>query len=278
MVVWRWYDAVVLGEEAADSVRLWEPAHGEVVAERRRSQQRPRPTCWRWHDEPRMRTQPQTGWATGLRRRPADERQVDRRRDRWSHRLAVKPSIPWTTRSCSAEPGHPAARQRYRRDRQRQPSAGTGQRMVTSTAVSAGEWFDTTMTAMRGTDPDTELRYVEALGGRLRGPRGTHGTRTSSARAVAGRRGPALSPNDLRAGPPRSVCRTHHSVPAERSILHGSSARHGSHRHRPPISLVTAQIGGANLPIGRPVPSTELTIGSLVARRTPSRRSGAGAP
>jgi hypothetical protein len=30
-VVWRWYDAVVLGEEAG-LVRLWEPAHGEVAA------------------------------------------------------------------------------------------------------------------------------------------------------------------------------------------------------------------------------------------------------
>jgi hypothetical protein len=37
VVVWRWYDAVILGEEAVDSVRLWEPAHGEVVAQRRRS-------------------------------------------------------------------------------------------------------------------------------------------------------------------------------------------------------------------------------------------------
>jgi len=43
VVVWRWYDAVVLREEAANSVRLWEPAHGEVVAERRRSQQRYEP-------------------------------------------------------------------------------------------------------------------------------------------------------------------------------------------------------------------------------------------
>lgn len=34
-VLWRWYDAVILGEEG-DSVRLWEPAHGEVLA-------RPRP-------------------------------------------------------------------------------------------------------------------------------------------------------------------------------------------------------------------------------------------
>jgi hypothetical protein len=34
-VVWRWYDAVVLGSSEAGSVRLWEPAHGEVVAQRR---------------------------------------------------------------------------------------------------------------------------------------------------------------------------------------------------------------------------------------------------
>src|SRR5215472_14401159 len=40
VVVWRWYDAVVLGEEVG-LVRLWEPAHGEVVAQRRVQQQRP---------------------------------------------------------------------------------------------------------------------------------------------------------------------------------------------------------------------------------------------
>jgi hypothetical protein len=34
-VVWRWYDAVVLGAEAS-LIRLWEPSHGEVLA-------RPRP-------------------------------------------------------------------------------------------------------------------------------------------------------------------------------------------------------------------------------------------
>jgi hypothetical protein len=34
VVVWRWYDAVVLDSDA-DSVRLWEPAHGEVAAQRR---------------------------------------------------------------------------------------------------------------------------------------------------------------------------------------------------------------------------------------------------
>jgi hypothetical protein len=39
VVVWRWYDAVVIGREAG-SVRLWEPAHGEVAARRRRPQQR----------------------------------------------------------------------------------------------------------------------------------------------------------------------------------------------------------------------------------------------
>jgi len=34
-VVWRWYDAVVLGTEAG-LIRLWEPSHGEILA-------RPRP-------------------------------------------------------------------------------------------------------------------------------------------------------------------------------------------------------------------------------------------
>ena len=38
VVVWRWYDAVVLGGDAG-SVRLWEPAHGEVAARRRRPRQ-----------------------------------------------------------------------------------------------------------------------------------------------------------------------------------------------------------------------------------------------
>ena len=34
VVIWRWYDAVVIGEEAG-LVRLWEPAHGEVLAQPR---------------------------------------------------------------------------------------------------------------------------------------------------------------------------------------------------------------------------------------------------
>jgi hypothetical protein len=34
-VVWRWYDAVVLGRAGDGSVRLWEPAHGEVIAKAR---------------------------------------------------------------------------------------------------------------------------------------------------------------------------------------------------------------------------------------------------
>jgi hypothetical protein len=37
VVVWRWYDAVVLGLEDDGSVRLWEPAHGEVIAQTRAS-------------------------------------------------------------------------------------------------------------------------------------------------------------------------------------------------------------------------------------------------
>lgn len=37
VVVWRWHDAVVLGEREDGSVRLWEPAHGEVIAQARAS-------------------------------------------------------------------------------------------------------------------------------------------------------------------------------------------------------------------------------------------------
>ena len=39
VVVWRWYDAVVLASEAG-SIRLWEQAHGEVVAQPRRPRHR----------------------------------------------------------------------------------------------------------------------------------------------------------------------------------------------------------------------------------------------
>ena len=35
VVVWRWYDAVVLAEETG-GFRMWEPAHGEVIARPRR--------------------------------------------------------------------------------------------------------------------------------------------------------------------------------------------------------------------------------------------------
>lgn len=43
VVVWRWYDAVVLGTEEAGSVRLWEPGHGEVIARPRASYQQQDP-------------------------------------------------------------------------------------------------------------------------------------------------------------------------------------------------------------------------------------------
>lgn len=43
VVLWRWYDAVVLGAGEAGSVRLWEPAHGEVVAEPRPSHRQQEP-------------------------------------------------------------------------------------------------------------------------------------------------------------------------------------------------------------------------------------------
>jgi uncharacterized protein (TIGR03086 family) len=41
-VVWRWYDAVVLGAEAG-LIRLWEPSHGEVLARPRPAYQCPPP-------------------------------------------------------------------------------------------------------------------------------------------------------------------------------------------------------------------------------------------
>ena len=37
VVVWRWYDAVVVSHREDGSVRLWEPAHGEVIAQARAS-------------------------------------------------------------------------------------------------------------------------------------------------------------------------------------------------------------------------------------------------
>lgn len=45
VVVWRWYDAVVV-DEVDGLVRMWEPAHGEVSARRRLEH---------WHPEPGSR-------------------------------------------------------------------------------------------------------------------------------------------------------------------------------------------------------------------------------
>lgn len=42
VVVWRWYDTVVLGSSDG-SVRLWEPSHGEVIARARESYVRQEP-------------------------------------------------------------------------------------------------------------------------------------------------------------------------------------------------------------------------------------------
>lgn len=42
VVVWRWYDAVVVADEP-DRVLLWEPAHGESLAQRRVPGRRYRP-------------------------------------------------------------------------------------------------------------------------------------------------------------------------------------------------------------------------------------------
>jgi hypothetical protein len=41
-VVWRWYDAVVLGEQAG-RIMLWEPSHGEVLTQPRPAYLSPHP-------------------------------------------------------------------------------------------------------------------------------------------------------------------------------------------------------------------------------------------
>jgi hypothetical protein len=72
-VVWRWYDAVVLGEESG-LIRLWEPAHGEVVAHPRRARQ---------HRQPGARAYLSAGlpgadwWVAGAAVASADEADVE---------------------------------------------------------------------------------------------------------------------------------------------------------------------------------------------------------
>ena len=48
VVVWRWYDAVVLGPEGDGAIRLWEPAHGEVLARARATYQEQDPGSRAW--------------------------------------------------------------------------------------------------------------------------------------------------------------------------------------------------------------------------------------
>jgi hypothetical protein len=43
VVVWRWYDAVVVEDAGGGSLRVWEPAHGEVLARLRDGGERARP-------------------------------------------------------------------------------------------------------------------------------------------------------------------------------------------------------------------------------------------
>ena len=45
VVLWRWYDAVVIAHEVTGEVRLWEPAHGEVLATPRPSYVHQNPGC-----------------------------------------------------------------------------------------------------------------------------------------------------------------------------------------------------------------------------------------
>lgn len=74
VVVWRWYDAVVLSSEGSGPVRLWEPAHGEVLA-RPRDSHRPQ--------EPGTRAYASAGlpgadwWVAGPVGPPPEEADVD---------------------------------------------------------------------------------------------------------------------------------------------------------------------------------------------------------
>ncbi len=43
IVVWRWYDAVVVDSSGSGPIRLWEPGHGEVLARARDSHRRGEP-------------------------------------------------------------------------------------------------------------------------------------------------------------------------------------------------------------------------------------------
>jgi hypothetical protein len=73
IVVWRWYDAVVLSHDDG-SVRLWEPAHGEVIAQPRQSYQ---------HQEPGSRAYASAGlpgadwWVAGRVAAAAEEADVE---------------------------------------------------------------------------------------------------------------------------------------------------------------------------------------------------------
>jgi hypothetical protein len=94
VVVWRWYDAVVLGPED-ESVRLWEPAHGELVAQPRATY-RPQP--------PGSRAYASAGlpgaewWVTGSAEGPPHAAEVDlaeveamyTEQDLWSAAFAVE--------------------------------------------------------------------------------------------------------------------------------------------------------------------------------------------
>ncbi len=73
VVVWRWYDAVVLGEDRG-LLRLWEPAHGEVDA---------RPRLARHGHEPGTRAYLSAGlpgaewWVAGPAVSRAEDAQVE---------------------------------------------------------------------------------------------------------------------------------------------------------------------------------------------------------
>ena len=73
VVVFRWYDAVVL-DAAGDQVRMWEPAHGKVLAT-------PRPSRQPW--QPGTRANLSAGlpgadwWVAGPATTPAEQADVE---------------------------------------------------------------------------------------------------------------------------------------------------------------------------------------------------------
>ena len=73
VVVWRWFDAVVL-QDIAGQVRLWEPGHGEVLAHARDPQRSYRPGSRAYLS---AGLEGADGWAAGQAAGPAEDADVE---------------------------------------------------------------------------------------------------------------------------------------------------------------------------------------------------------